>query len=113
MPCQCAALHGLCDCLRVLGSQLKPHASKIEVAAYRCLLDPAREVRKAAAETLASVPLSLKDADVWTAMVAGQAGEALATLHQVRRRHDRWSVVRRRVGGADLCLGVGRLTGVA
>lgn len=80
---QVAALRSLGECLCIMTSQLKPQGSKIEAAAYRCLVDSSGSVREAAAVCLACVPLSLKDGDVWTAMVTAIASDAIASLQQV------------------------------
>lgn len=83
---QTAALRGLAACQRAGGTLLKPHAAKIETAAYAVLASSEGEapaLRAAACACLARIPSTLADPAAWTTMLLALLGDAARTLKHV------------------------------
>ena len=78
-----SALSALSSCASIVGSPLKPYASKMETSAYDGLDSSEPALRLAAAQCLAYLPSVLSDGSFWTNMLMGLTKEAATTLKQV------------------------------
>lgn len=83
---QTAGLLALATTAEVTGMAFKPHAAKMEAAAYAALDSPVAVnpvVREAAIACLVRVPFSYSDAGHWTTMLLALLEEAARALKQV------------------------------
>ena len=86
LPVRTAALRTLATCAHTVGMGFKPHAAKMEAAAYASLDSPSSadpSLRQAAIACLVRVPFTYSVGGHWTAMLLALLGEAARTLKQV------------------------------